>query len=435
MKTPKVLALSVLTFLVGLGLGTWLHPPLGFGPFAWIQYGHNPHRHAVIHATFSHPESWTYTINQGGLASPASVVDGIVFAASNGNRVAAIKNGRRLWQVRVRNMVMTTPLLTGNAVIVGLGNKAFASTHIRGTGWSGVMALKATTGATLWSQKTQGAVMPTPAIANNRVYAATGAGHVLVLNVATGHVIHSIGLKGSYVSMSSPLVIGHGLYVGGALPYALYGINLTTDHMAWALPVPAQGGLDDCSPVWADGIIATQYTTYLAKNSPTMKAVMIGVTPKGHLRWKTDLGLGQTAADEMQTGQPTVVGTTVYVGSPVTDKVYAINSQTGHILWSTDVGAAVRGNPAILAGAVLVGDSQGRIDTLSIKTGNLLKKISVTPGTAGNSTTTNPTPTGFSGAGPVIYGSTLYIVSMNGTVLARPVGQFLLGGRASRTTS
>lgn len=429
MKSPQIIAFGALCTILGLGLGIGIrpHPPSGESPYQWAQYGHNPHRHPIFLGSSQKTESWTYQIDRAGIAAPASVVNGVVYAASNGNQVAAVRSGKQLWRVTVKNQVMTTPLVVDHRVIVGIGNKTFASSRVRGTGWSGIVALNAKTGVTLWKVPTNGEAMPTPALYRNRVYAATGAGAVVVIDWRTGQLLKKISLHGSYVSMSSPLVIGSRLYVGGATPYALYAINLNTDHMTWSVPVPAQGGLDDCSPAWADGLVVTQYTNYLDPSGSRLSATMIGITTGGKVAWRLNLGQGSTALDQMQTGQPTVFGGVVYVGSPVTDRVYAIDARTGHLVWSTPIGAAVRGNPALLAGQLLVGDSLGRLDTLSQRTGKILRQTVLTPATKAQ--VGAPTPTGFSGTGPVVVGPTLYIVSMNGTILARPVQQFLVPSR------
>lgn len=401
------------------------HEPFGPWPFAWLQYGHNLHRHQTFGLSPNKPESWTYLVDKAGIASPASVVGGIVYAGTNGHQVVAVKNGRRLWQVQVPNQVMTTPLVVHGRVIVGVGNKAFQSAHVRGTGWSGVMALNVHTGAVLWSVKTVGEAMPTPAIWKNRIYAPTGTGSVVVINWQNGHVLKKVSIQGSYVSMSSPLVANGRLFVGGATPYALYAISLKEARLSWSLPVDAEGGLDDCSPVWADSAVVVQYNQYLNYPVTRMRAIMMAATPQGKVLWRTPLGTGSTALDEMQVGQPTVIGGTIFVGSPVTKRVYALEPRNGHILWSTPVGAAVRGTPAIIDGELLVGDSAGRLDTLSVGTGKILRQVSLTPKTTAGGGS-SPTPTGFSGSGPVIVGRTLYIVSMNGTIIARPVSEFLV---------
>jgi outer membrane protein assembly factor BamB len=413
------------TFGIHLRLFT---PPEGRGvgprPYAWRQYGHGSRRRPVFEKAQNPSQSWTYQVDTVGIASPASVVGGVVYAGSNGNRVVAVKDGVRLWQVRVPNQVMTTPLVIGPRIIVGVGNKSFTTARVRGTGWSGVMALRRLTGSTLWRVRTSGEAMPTPAFNSRRVYAATGDGKLVVISIRRGHVLANIGLHGSYVSMSSPLLVGHRLYVGGAAPYALYALDVSTDRLLWSRPLPAQGGLDDCSPAWAAGLIATQYTNYLNKSQTKLSATMVAITPKGRVAWSTSLGTGTTDADEMQTGQPTVVGNQIYVGSPVTDNVYKLDARTGRILWETNVGAAVRGNPAVVDGKVLVGDSLGRLDTLSQQSGDLIRTTGLTPAKKSPSGMA-PTPSGFSGSGPVIVGQTLYITSMNGTIIARPLRNFL----------
>lgn len=426
MKNYQVIAFGVLCTVLGLGLGITIypHPQSGESPYQWTQYGHNPRRRPIFLGSSQKIETWTYQMDHAGIAAPASVVNGIVYAGSNGNQVAAVSNGKQLWKVTVPNQVMTTPLVVGNHVIVGVGNKTFESSRVRGTGWSGIIALNRKNGVTLWTVQTHGAVMPTPALYRNRVYAATGAGAMVVIDWRTGQVLQKISLHGSYVSMSSPLVAGSRIYVGGATPYALYAINLTSDRVIWSVPVRAQGGLDDCSPAWADGLIVAQYTNYLNSTGTRLSATTIGITTAGKIAWQLSLGQGSTALDQMQTGQPTVFGGMVYVGSPVTDRVYAIDPRTGHLAWSTPIGAAVRGNPALLAGQLLVGDSLGRLDTLSQRTGKILRQTVLTA--ASRAQGSAPTPTGFGGTGPVVVGPTLYIVSMNGTILARPVRQFLV---------
>lgn len=200
-------------------------------------------------------------------------------------------------------------------------------------------------------------------------------------------------------------------------------MNLYSERVVWSRALPAQGGLDDCSPAWAEGIVTTRYTDYLNKAQTQLNATMVALHPKtGSIAWSTPLGTGTTASDEMQTGQPTVVGGHIYVGSPVTNTVYNLDARTGRILWQTDVGAQVRGNPAVVAGEVLIGDNQGRLDTLSARTGVIHRSIQLTA--AQKSSSIEPTPSGFSGSGPVVVGQTLYITSMNGTIIARPLREF-----------
>lgn len=404
-------------------------------PRQWLQYGHNAHHHQSFKTRQRYYDRWTYSLGGklGAISAPVAAVGEVVYAGTNANKVVAIEHGRTRWVTTLANQIMTTPVIVKNEVIVGVGNKTFKNSKVRGTGWSGVVALSAATGKVVWRAPTQGEVMPTPAIVHNRVYAATGAGHVVVIALRSGKILNRISLAGSYVSMSSPLVLNNSLFVGAASPYALYALSLPKNKILWRYRVPATGGLDDCSPVWADGVVAVQYTRFIGKassGSPPMQVEMVGISPSGHLGWKTDLGIGTTVLDEMQTGQPVTENGIIYVGSPVTKAVYAIAEKSGRVIWRTTLGAAVRGVPAIYRGNLLVGDSQGNIDTLSLRKGRVIKRTSLTR--AIPPTSSSPTPPGFGGSGPVIVGSTLYIASTNGVVYARPIQQFLKARLAKR---
>lgn len=396
---------------------------LGASPSSWLQWGFAANHEAVF-GVGGMAQDWTFNA-KAAVADQVSVVNGIVFAGTNGNQVFAIKDGRQLWQTTLPNQIMATPLVDDGVVIAGVGNKLFPVAHpdgkgTRGTKTSGIWALSARTGQVIWSYRTPGEDMPTPAISHGVVYELSGDRHLYALDVQTGRLLYSLNL-GSYASMASPVIAGNMLYVGGAYPYGVFAINLSTHKLAWKHIFPkVTSGLDDASAAAAHGLIYTEGTR---QQGAALHEYLFALSQKtGQLAWQVDLGSGYSPPDKMRVGNPTVVGSTLYTDSPVTQAVTAINARTGQVLWKRNLGAQIRTTPVVAYGRVLVADSSGYVTALNAQNGTVTGAIELAspPPTGGNQ---GLYPKAFGASSPVIVGNTLFIGGMNGEVFARPISQ------------
>src|SRR5699024_193506 len=124
-----------------------------------------------------------------------------------------LESGDQLWRAQAPNWVHSEMLYSQGRVFVGFGNRYYepGADGVRGSGDSGVMSLDADTGQVLWTRRTEGEVMPTPALVNGALYAVTGDRNLYEIDPADGSVIERTWL-GHVVSMSAPAVNNGVLY-------------------------------------------------------------------------------------------------------------------------------------------------------------------------------------------------------------------------------
>ncbi|WP_053958832.1 PQQ-binding-like beta-propeller repeat protein [Sulfobacillus thermosulfidooxidans] len=359
----------------------WPHHNLAFGR----QPNHNGLISISLPMQLTRPISWTDPTT--GLMQIA-VVDGAVYGGTVHSPYAVDKlsalTGRMEWSVSVPNQVMTTPVVYRGVVIVGTGNRDWPgpqSNGIRGTGTNQILGLSANTGKILWSINTPGENMPTPVINNGILYQVGGSDEVLAINPLNGKILQRLPIP-SYVSMSSPEIVDHVMYFGGALPYQLYAIDIPHLRIAFTTTLPSSlGGIDDCPPAIADGILVIDYEGLIGNQIHAMAAGVSVHT--GRVLWATDLGPGSIprAPDGSPTnaaGVPIIHGNVVYLGSPVTSTLYALNLRTGKLLWNTsDSGAIGRITmaPIWVNGHIIAGDSIGDIIVVNAKTGRIVSTL------------------------------------------------------------
>jgi outer membrane protein assembly factor BamB len=340
-------------------------PPMGVGLTAWPGFQASGSHDLVLPAQTAggapFSVSWRFATNGSVVMAPA-VVNGVAYIGSMDGCVYAldVADGRMLWSFPAQNQVMSEPLVVGGSVYFGAGNKEMVSTShgiVRGSGVSGVYALDARTGQLRWMVPTRGEDMPTPAYAHGVVYEATGGKEFYAIDAATGRLLWRLDI-GSYVSMSSPTVVGDIALFGGADPYALYAVNLRTHRLAWTLPFPqAEGAVDDLTPAVSGGVAYVQVPEGGAIKRIVEMAVRV---QDGRVLWRTTLGTdyldvvqralwqGDLAGyDGEEAGVATVRGGRIYVGTPALPGLWALDAATGKVLWHSPLPGAVRTAPAV----------------------------------------------------------------------------------------
>jgi len=355
------------------------------------------------------------------LSSDTPIVDGVMYltsgdvhssAGSQQGTIWAIaaNTGQILWQHQLPNEAFAEPVVQDHAVFVGVGNIQFRDlpgTHtlIRGTGISGIWAFNATTGQRLWDDATTGAAQPPPTIVGSTLYAVTGGRKLYALNATTGHRLWTLALP-SYVSRSSPRIVGPMLYVGGADPYTVMAVNLKAHKMAWVAPIPhAEEGVDDTTLAYANGRLYTAAVTVppgdsIANTVADRQARLYAFNAaNGQSVWSTVLTTGRIPFLKA-TGTPTVVNHTVYVGNALNGIVSAVNASTGHILWQYNAQAPVKKPPVVTPKRLYFVNLHGTVYCLNHQ-GHLLGHLALLP--ASNV------------RGPVLVNHTLFTVANTAT--------------------
>jgi uncharacterized repeat protein (TIGR01451 family) len=155
--------------------------------------------------------------------------------------------GDTLWSFPTGGAVVdSSPAVANGVVYVGVTNTS--ATPARGN----VYALDARTGAKLWSFTVAGAVSSSPAVANGVVYVGSADGNVYALNASTGARLFSYATKAPV--NSSPAVVSGVVYVQSGRNVFALGLGGSADLFLRINPSPtpvAQGELLTYAfPVW-----------------------------------------------------------------------------------------------------------------------------------------------------------------------------------------
>lgn len=404
--------------------------PTSVGLSAWTTFeGSASHNMAVVAHGFH--ASWQFETG-GSVVSAPAVVNGVVYAGSMDGCVYALNaaSGQLIWSFAADNQVMSEPLVADGNVFVTSGNKVFVVTStglIRGSGANTLYVLNAQTGAEIGSVPLVGTGMPTPVYSNGVVYEATGGQEFYAVSATTGQLLWQLP-DGVYASMSSPIVVGNTVILGGADPYELLGINDQTHTIAWTVPLPkASGGVDDLSPTASGNVVYAQVPEGTV--FPHIIEFAVDATT-GQILWQTTLGVdyhnllqralrqGYVAAyDGEEVGIATVVGNHLYVGTPGIPDLWELDAQTGAVIWRKALPEAVRSSPTIV-GTTLYAVGRNRLLVLNATTGQLLKSSHYNDFVEGSGAMIECTT-----ASPEVIGQTLFLEGgYNGySVIATPL--------------
>jgi outer membrane protein assembly factor BamB len=186
---------------------------------------------------------------------------------------------------------------------------------------------------TLWSANI-GATGGTPIIANNRVYTGTTTG-VVALNAATGATLWNKNL-GAYFN-ASPTLVGTTLYIGDRNGN-FYALNANSGATIWKVALNSGGFYG--SAATANGII------YVGGANGTFFALK--ASAKGQVVWSYSVG------SEPITVTPALANGDVYFAA-YTNYVYCLDGATGALVWTYQTGNAIDSSPAIANGLLYIG--------------------------------------------------------------------------------
>ena len=123
---------------------------------------------------------WRVTHNGSWVLGSPAVRDGRVYiGSSDGHFFQAVEltTGRELWRLQTEANVLSSPLLVGDALVVG--------TYRTDAAWGDLIALNPETGALRWRLRMDGTVMSSPAAADGELYVGTDAGSIIAVSEAS----------------------------------------------------------------------------------------------------------------------------------------------------------------------------------------------------------------------------------------------------------
>ena len=265
----------------------------------------------------------TSVFGAGSLTSVPIAVNGVVYIQDQESNVYALdlSTGKLRWEYRLNQ-----PLLSGP----GPNGVAVANGTVFGASPSTVFALNATTGRPVWVdrhllKRGQGTFGIQPQVADGRVYLGSqygsgpGGGVLLGLNAATGKLLWTFNT----VSGPEKGVKALGLGSGGAWETPLVGAD---GSVTFGIGNPYQS--------------AAAAIKYPSKDLYTNSDVNLSAAT-GKLRWYYQ-GVPDDFYDHDMQASPIaaeVNGVPAVIGGGKVGYVYAMNAETGVLLWKTPVGA------------------------------------------------------------------------------------------------
>ncbi|WOI54863.1 PQQ-binding-like beta-propeller repeat protein [Palleronia sp. LCG004] len=178
------------------------------------------------------------------------------------------------------------------------------------------------------------------AVSGNRLFVSTGFGRLHALDVTSGRILWSQDLGAS--AAGAPTVVGDRVFVVGRDATG-WAIDAATGRVEWTTngtPSPS-GVMGGAAPAVSGDLVVM----------PFASRELVGLFRQGGTqRWISDVAgsrRGRVYASITDiSGDPVIVGGTVYAGSPA-GRINAVDLATGDLLWSAEEGAM---SPVVVAG-------------------------------------------------------------------------------------
>ncbi len=293
----------------------------------WSHRGGNA-RHASGNGALSANPARVFSVNIGAgdskrarIAASPVISGGRVFTMDATARVTAVSTGgAALWTANITPESGEGSNVTGGGLAAS-GNRVYAT-----SGYGELVALDASTGGIAWRQRFDSPITGAPTIVGNVVYAMGRDGSALAVSADTGKQLwqqpgapNSSGMIGS-----ASVGVGDNEVV---LPFASGQISAV------------QAGTGD--PIWNAGV-------------------------SGQRLGRSYGGMGDV------TGDPVIVGNTVYLGTAA-GRTVAIDMTTGGRIWTANEGAL--NPPLVVGGSVFVVNDEARLVRLDAATGEVIWSI------------------------------------------------------------
>jgi outer membrane protein assembly factor BamB len=357
------------------------------------------HDGATQLAGLTPPLARTWTFSPGGAISYPLIAQGRVFVT-----VANATRGTRLYALDERDghVVWGPADLGGTYFWSGLAYDAGRVFTVNDSGT--VNGFDALTGAVAWSRQiTTESMFSAPPTALQGIVYLGGSG--------TGGVVYALSETDGTQLWASPVMTGDksspalsddGVFVSYVCP-TVYKFDRPSGSLMWQYPMAQncsggggrtaayfQGRLYVRNPISTNGVIldsisGTLVGTFSAGPIPAL-AGSTRYTLVGGTLYAVNLPNGTTAwtfsGDGTLTSAPIVVNSQVYVGAG-SGNLYALDSASGSVLWSTNTGAAIPAPDEQNVSQPLTGMNAGE-GLLVVAAGNVLAAYGPAP---------TPTPT------------------------------------------
>lgn len=339
---------------------------------------------------------WEYQTGSSLLASPA-VAGGMIFLPTGDGRLLALNEdtGEEVWTHQVIGPMNITPAVVDDLVIIGQR--------------SGLMvALIRDTGAIQWAFQGKGAIMGSPIVLDGVVYLGTAGHMIYALDARTGELRWEREVDNWIVA--SP-VVHQGILTVASQGGELYLIDVSNGTLRYQVDIIS--GVDTSATVVGDtAYITTRAGTVLAfdyreKDMAFRKMYrrfwfqfwiwsMAGPPPPtAGVIWAKNLHDPLIADAAAADGR-------LFVSS-ISGAIYALDQETGEILWSSEELPRTYTSPIVSGDTVIQAASDGTFYGFDAATGEERWRFSLDATIA---------------TSPVLAGDTLYVPSAEGTLYA-----------------
>jgi len=313
---------------------------------------------------------WQFKTGGPIVASPA-IADGVVYIPSMDTNLYAIdqETGKEKWRYKSRMPIASSPAVSGGLLyfvssIGALGAIDIATGKIKWvlpTEYERKFEAKNLHGYPSPAQTIPDAwdiFTSSPAVANGKVFFGSGDGGVYAADAQTGVLQWKFSTND--VVHASPAVVGNTVYIGSWDSY-LYALDADTGAVKWSFKtgedptIHNQVGFQS-SPAVVDG------TVYVGCRDAHVYAVDAAT---GHKKWD------YPTSKSWVIGTPAVRDGVVYVGTSDSSRFMALDAKTGRLRFNFDAKAYMFSSAALAGDIAYVGDHNGRLYAIELKSGKL----------------------------------------------------------------
>ena len=331
-------------------------------------------------------EQWLVKTGAGIYCSPAVEKDKVFVGDDMGCLTAyALKNGKKLWSFQSGKRLVGTPAVSGGIVVFGSADRK-------------IYGLNAQNGSLLWKVEAAGPVLGAVTIADGIAYIGASDHAFRAIDISTGDVKWTYtGVKG-YIE-TKPLVTDNKV-IFGAWDNTLYALDRADGNELWkwtggltrmhfspaaVWPVASDGKVFITDPqramtaidmetgntVWRTFRSMVRETIGLSEDgeriySKTMNDSIVCYSAKGNQPrelWASNVGFGYEHAPSMQVEKDKVL-----FGSTKEGLIFALEAQTGKVLWKHKIGNSLISTVVPLSGdRILFTATSGEAGLLKLK--------------------------------------------------------------------
>ena len=335
--------------------GHWLSLPFGKQTYAPSDESLRPD--FSVNKEYSKvKEQWVVQTGVGIYCSPAVEKDKVFIGDDMGYLTAyKLKNGKKLWSFQSGKRIIGTPAVSEGIVVFGSADR-------------NIYGLNAENGQLLWKVLAQEPVIGAVTIDNGLAYVGASDHTFRAIDIHTGKVVWSYDKVKGYIE-TKPLITDNKV-IFGAWDNTLYALDKTNGKELWkwtggltrmhfspaaVWPVAAEGKVFIADPqraltaidinngetIWRTFESQVRETVGLSEDetriySKTMNDSIVcfatqGNTPKK--LWTSNVGFGYEHAPSMPQEKEGVM-----YGSTKEGLIFALNAQTGEVIWKHKIG-------------------------------------------------------------------------------------------------